>query len=434
MRARVRSVVRGPVGVALVILAAGSAMLGVAAARTSRANRPAVNAVTAPHRVSFHTLTTRGLVVRAVVTRETRVLRLALVRRTSPRTTVAKTFRVRGVTHVRLRWRLSEASALSLRAGPYHLEARAGRRSSHLRGAPRRTRLRVFGHHPRPPAPGSSPPGSQGPGTSPPGAGGHPSSATPCGTAGDPPAWQHVVWVVMENKGYTDIVGAPAAPYLNALAGKCGLATQFFADTYPSLPNYIAMTSGSPQGITDNAGPSARALSVPSIFSQLGSDWRSLQESMPGNCAAESSGLYAVKHNPAAYYTNVDCAAQDVPLGDPPDISARFTFITPNMCNDMHDCSVAKGDAWLADWLPKVLDSRQYHAGTTAVFITWDEDDHDEGNHIATLVIAPSTPPGTTSATMFNHYSMLRTTEELLGLPALGGAASAASMRSDFGL
>jgi hypothetical protein len=322
---------------------------------------------------------------------------------------------------VRLRWRLSTASAGRLRAGAYDLEARAGSSSGHLQGAPRMTGLRLFG--PRP-ATGTTPPGG--------GVSGRPSSATPCGTARRPPAWQHVVWVVMENTGYSGIVRAPGAPYLNQLAGKCGLATNFFAETHPSLPNYIAMTSGSTQGITDDADPSAHPLSVPSIFSQLDRDWRSLQESMTDNCAAKSSGLYAVKHNPAAYYRNVACAAQDVPLADPPDISARFTFITPNLCNDMHDCSVAKGDAWLARWVPKMLDSSQYRSGTTAVFITWDEDSGP--NQIATLVIAPSTPRGTRSATTFNHYSMLRTTEEMLGLPPLGEASKAASMRSAFHL
>ena len=261
---------------------------------------------------------------------------------------------------------------------------------------------------------------------------GRPSSSRPCGTARRPPAWQHVVWVVMENTGYQGIVRAAAAPYLNQLARSCGVATRFFAEAHPSLPNYIAMTSGSTHGITDDADPSAHRLSSPSIFSQLGGDWRALQESMPGNCATKSSGLYAVKHNPAAYYTNVACAAQSVPLTDPPDLSARFTFVTPNLCHDMHDCSVAKGDAWLGGWLPKVLNSREYRAGKTAVFVTWDED--SSPNHIATLVIAPSTPRGTTSAAKFNHYSMLRTTEEMLGLPLLGGASTAASMRSAFHL
>jgi hypothetical protein len=263
-------------------------------------------------------------------------------------------------------------------------------------------------------------------------AGGHPSSATPCGTARRRPAWQHVVWVVLENTDYRSVVGARAAPYFNRLARKCGVATRFSTETHPSLPNYIAMTSGSTQGISDDADPSAHRLSVPSIFSQLGGDWRSLHESMPGNCAPTASGLYAVKHNPAAYYTNVACAAQDMPLANPPDISARFTFIKPNLCDDMHDCSVAKGDAWMAGFLPKVLNSPQYRAGRAAVFITWDEG--DRSNTIPTFVIAPSTRRGTMSATAFSHYSLLRTTEEMLGLPRLGKASTAASMRSAFHL
>jgi hypothetical protein len=261
---------------------------------------------------------------------------------------------------------------------------------------------------------------------------GHPSSATPCGTARRRPAWQHVVWVVLENTDYGGIVGARGAPYFNKLARKCGVATRFSAETHPSLPNYIAMTSGSTQGISDDADPSAHRLSVPSIFSQLGGDWRSLHESMPRNCAPTPSGLYAVKHNPAAYYTNVACAAQDMPLANPPDLSARFTFVKPNLCHDMHDCSVANGDAWMAGFLPKVLNSPQYRAGRTALFITWDEGTRP--NRIPTFVIAPSTRRGTMSATAFSHYSLLRTTEEMLGLPRLGRASTAASMRSAFHL
>jgi hypothetical protein len=157
---------------------------------------------------------------------------------------------------------------------------------------------------------------------------------------------------------------------------------------------------------------------------------------MPSNCLLTSSGEYAVRHNPAAYYTNIrtDCGTYDVPLGSTPDLSARFTFVTPNLCDDMHDCSVATGDTWLSGFLPKVFASPEYQAGRTAVFLTWDEDDSSHSNHIATVVAAPSVQPGTTSATTFNHYSMLRTTEEMLGLGTIGNAASAASMRSAFGI
>jgi chitodextrinase len=272
-----------------------------------------------------------------------------------------------------------------------------------------------------------------------------PTTFGPCGTP-TTAVWQHVIWIVFENKQYSQVIGSADAPYINSIARQCGLATNFTAEAHPSLPNYIAMTSGSTQAITDDSGPSSHPLAVASIFSQLGSGgWRSLEESMPANCDVSDSGFYAVRHNPAAYYTNIrsDCAANDVPLGASPDLSAGFTFVTPDTCHDMHSSScgsdtsteVKNGDTWLANFLPKVLASPGYQAGTTAVFVTWDEDDHSDSQHVPTLVIAPSVPAGATSATAFNHYSMLRATEEMLGLTTfLGDAATATSMRSAFHL
>lgn len=262
----------------------------------------------------------------------------------------------------------------------------------------------------------------------------------PCrGTA--KPAWQHVVWVWMENKGYASVIGSPAAPYINSLAKECGLATNYRGVSHPSLPNYVAATSGSTHGITDDAPPAKHPLAGPSIFSQTGSaGWRSYQESMPGRCNRTATGpLYAVKHNPAAYYTRIGsiCQTHDVPLTYPIDLSARFTFVTPNQCSDMHNCSVATGDRWLAGFVPKVLATAQYRSGTTLLFITWDENDgphHAAGNQVATLIVAPSVRPGARSGTDYTHYSLLRTTEEVLGLPLLGSAASANSLRADFGL
>jgi phosphatidylinositol-3-phosphatase len=265
-------------------------------------------------------------------------------------------------------------------------------------------------------------------------AAGNAAAPAPCGERARP--LRRVVWIVMENHGYRQVVGARDAPYLNRLARACGLATNFQAETHPSLPNYIAMTSGSTQGVTDDVPPAEQSLDVPSIFSQLGRGWRALQESMPSTCARDDSGEYAVRHNPAVYYRNVQraCAAQNVPLRDPPAVSARFTFITPNLCDDMHDCSVGTGDRWLARWVPRILRTPAYRTGTMALFITWDEDDGNEGNRIATLVVSPGTRRGTRSATAFDHYSLLRTTEEILGLPLLGEAAGAASMRGAFRL
>ncbi len=240
----------------------------------------------------------------------------------------------------------------------------------------------------------------------------------------------------MENRALDEVVGSASAPYLDSLARACGVATRYTGVAHPSLPNYIALTSGSTHGIVDDNDPSSHRLPGPSIFSLLGTGWRSLQESMPANCDSSGSGEYAVKHNPAAYYTNLAgaCSTQDVALGSKPDLSAPFTLITPNLCHDMHDCSTAAGDAWLAIEMHKILDSRIYGGGRTALFITWDENDSG-GSLVPTYVVAPSVQPGTRDAVNYNHYSLLRTTEELLRLhPLLGAAASATSMRSGFNL
>ena len=117
-----------------------------------------------------------------------------------------------------------------------------------------------------------------------------------------------------------------------------------------------------------------------------------------------------------------------------PAVTAPFTFVTPNLCHDMHSCPVQVGDGWLASWLPRLLRTPGYRSGSTVVFITWDEDDGAAHQHIPTLVVSPDTRPGTRSATAFDHYSMLATTEDLLGVPRLGAAAQATSMSGAFGL
>lgn len=248
----------------------------------------------------------------------------------------------------------------------------------------------------------------------------------------------------MENKPYGSVIGNSAATYENKLAHACGLATNYRGITHPSLPNYLAATGGSTFGVTDDAGPAAHPIANASIFGQLTTaslSWRSYQESMPVACALSSSGTYAVKHNPAAYYTSIRpaCAARDLPLagalGD--DVAAgslpSFAFIVPNLCNDTHDCSVRTGDGWLASWIPRILGGPNYQAGNTVVVLSWDEG-VGAGNQIPTVVVAPSVPIGVTSGQRFDHYSLLRTTEDLLGLSPLGAAANAPSLSAAFHL
>jgi hypothetical protein len=101
----------------------------------------------------------------------------------------------------------------------------------------------------------------------------------------------------------------------------------------------------------------------------------------------------------------------------------------------MHDGTVNDGDTWLAGFMPQVLASAEYQAGRSAVFVTWDEDDGLSDNHVPTLVIAPSVKPGTQATARFDHYSLLRSTQAMLGVtPMLGNAATAADRRSAFNL
>ena len=280
----------------------------------------------------------------------------------------------------------------------------------------------------------------------------------PCGTATTPHTYQHVIWIWMENHSFTDIIGNSQAPYINSLATSCGLATNYHNTSHPSLPNYLAATSGLAQGSLPplsfvDCSPSVICrTSAPSIFGQ-GETWKAYEESMPSNCDTSSSGNFSVSHNPPPYYTSLSgCASHDVPYTQfATDLANNalpaFSFITPNLIDDMHNGTIAQGNAWLASNLPTILNSKQYQAKSTVVFITWDEgsggypieDCDDPGTtdsscRVATIVISPTTPPGTTSATFFSHYSLLGTTEQLLGLPKLASASSATTMTAAFHL
>jgi len=277
----------------------------------------------------------------------------------------------------------------------------------------------------------------------------------PCGTRATAPVYKHVIWIWMENHSYNTIIGSSQAPYINSLATGCGLATNYHNVSHPSLPNYVSAASGLGYSaiarFDGDCNPVPGCVtSAPSVFGQ-GETWKAYEESMPSSCHKADSGEYAVRHNPPPYFTTLrGCATSDVPYTQlAGDLSAgklpAFSFITPNLIDDMHDGTIADGDKWLAANLPTILNSPEYTGGSTAVFITWDEGEGgtatrcatnktDVGCHVATIVISPSTKPGTRSATLFNHYSLLGTAEQLLGLPALGEAAAFPTMTSAFNL
>ena len=281
------------------------------------------------------------------------------------------------------------------------------------------------------------------------------SAKGPCGRVASAPQYKHVIWIWMENHSYSTIIGSSQAPFINAMAAKCGLATNYHNISHPSLPNYVAATSGlgysALQKFTPDCNPVPTcSTSATSIFAQ-GESWRAYEESMPSNCYRKNSGEYAVRHNPPPYYTKLSgCAKNDVPYPRLASDLAKnrlpaFSFITPNLIDDMHDGTIADGNRWLARNLPPILQSREYRSGSTVVMITWDEGEGgssnrcarnttDVGCHVATIVISPSTKAGTRSAELFNHYSLLGTAEQLLHLPKLGRAAQFPTMTSAFNL
>jgi Phosphoesterase family len=292
-----------------------------------------------------------------------------------------------------------------------------------------------------------------------------------CGTATATPApVTKVLTIVLENTDSASIVGSPLAPNLNTLAQTCGIAIDYHGIQFPSLPNYIALTSGQvPASIAGDGVHGRDCLPSPtcestdrSIFTQIAQQaaahpaaplsWRTYAESMPANCALANDGDYAPRHNPAVYYPGdaTACALDDVPAGTPTagalatDLAGgslpSYGLLIPNLCNDGHDsCNgvprVAEEDATIAAWMPAILASPDYRSGHLLVVVTADTSQSPaNGNLLATILVNPDIASGTQAASRFDHYSLLRLDEELLGLPPLANAATAADMAAGFNL
>ncbi|HVX06979.1 alkaline phosphatase family protein [Humibacter sp.] len=276
-------------------------------------------------------------------------------------------------------------------------------------------------------------PSGSGPGTT--GAGVPSASASAPADVGQArtPRLQHVVVIMDENKPSTSVIGNPDAPYLNALAQAGARASHYSAITHPSLPNYLALTAGSTAGITADCAPGPGCLATGhNLAEELdrgGLTWKMYAESMPAPCTASDAGLYVVRHNPFLYFPSVTrdssyCRAHDVPFDRlKSDLSTSgalpdFSFVSPNLCDDMHNCSVATGDAWLATNVPKILDSPAFAAQRSLLVVTFDEGDSDS-NLVACVFAGPAARPHAVVSTSFTHYSLLRTVEDALGLAPL---------------
>jgi acid phosphatase len=254
----------------------------------------------------------------------------------------------------------------------------------------------------------------------------------------------HVVIVLMENEEYSDVIGNPQAPYITALANRYGLMTNSFGIRHPSLPNYIALTSGSTQGIASDC--SDCVVSARNIVDQLegaGISWGAYLEDLPAPCfLGATSGGYAKKHNPFAYYTDIVRSRKRcermVGFGRlrsdlRGDRLPRYVWISPNLCNDGHDCPIGTADRFLARTMPALLHELGPHG---FLVLTWDEGDSDEGccgvaagGRIPTIVAGPDVRRRARSSTPIDDYGVLASIEEAFGLGRLGGSADARNGR-----
>jgi len=254
-------------------------------------------------------------------------------------------------------------------------------------------------------------------------------SRTPILTITTLPRPDHIVIVMEENRAYSDIIGSSDAPYINALAQQGAVFTRSYAVTHPSEPNYLALFSGSTQGATSDACP--LTFSGPNLGHSLLNahlSFAGYSESMPTNgytgCYAPNSltADYARKHSPWVNFTNIPASSNLTFNSFPTDYNKLPTvsFVIPNQYDDMHSASVQQGDTWLKGHMSGYAQWARTH--NSLLIITWDEDDGSASNQIPTLFIGSMVKPGRYSE-QISHYSVLRTIEDMYGLPTLNESA-----------
>lgn len=251
---------------------------------------------------------------------------------------------------------------------------------------------------------------------------------SPAHAAGAVPTPDHVVVVVFENHAYSQVIGSSSAPYINSLKSGGANLSQSYAETHPSQPNYFALFSGSTQGITDDSCYTPGFSSAPNLASELiaaGRTWASYNESLPSQGSTTcSSGNYARKHNPWFGFGNVPTSSARTFAQFPADYSTlpQMSFVVPDLCSDMHDCSVSTGDTWLKNHLGAYATWANTH--NSLLVVTFDEDNKLSGNRIPTVFYGQPVTAGSSSATTYNHYDLLRTLEDTQGLTTHAGNAA----------
>jgi hypothetical protein len=242
------------------------------------------------------------------------------------------------------------------------------------------------------------------------------------------PHFDHVVVVVFENKARAEVLDNARAPAFNTFARGGAVLSGYRGVTHPSLPNYLALVSGSTHGITsDCTSCTVGGRNLADTLEARGLSWKAYAEGLPRpGWTGPYRGRYAKKHVPFLYFADVLARrarlARVVPLRQLSlDLAAKklpaLSFVTPDLCHDMHDCPVSTGDAWLRRFLPPLL-----RLPGTVVFVTFDETDARDPR-VPALALGPLVRPGSTFRPGMSHYGLLRTIEDGLGLPRLGLSA-----------
>ncbi len=252
------------------------------------------------------------------------------------------------------------------------------------------------------------------------------------------PASQHVVVVVEENHNYSQVIGTGAMPYLNSLANQYGLATQYYANTHPSIGNYFMMTTGRIITNNDNYNKVVKADNLVRHLLAAGKTWKCYAEGLPSvGYVGGDTGLYVRHHNPFTYLSDVFNSsvqklnlvpftqfATDLNNNVLPDIS----FIIPNLIDDAHNGTLQQADTWLQSNISPLLSNSAFLQDGILV-IVFDESASDNtygGGHIVTVVAGPNVYPGVRPASLFQHENLLRMISEAVGLTSFPGAAATA--------
>jgi len=262
------------------------------------------------------------------------------------------------------------------------------------------------------------------------------------------PQFGHVFIVLEENASYPDVIGSSSMPYFNSLANTYGLATNYYANLHPSIPNYFELTAGKTLTIDDSQTPQSFPVSVDNVVRELlaaGKTWKSYAEDLPSaGYTGGNTAKYLVRHNPLAYMTDVQNTpaqaqnlvpfsefAADLPTANLP----AYSFIVPNSCDDAHDCPLSTADAWLKTNIDPLINSPVFQKDGLLI-IVFDEgntlDFTQGGGHVAAVIISPFGKPAYKSIALYQHQSVLRLMLEGLGVTKLPGDAATAPAMWEF--